>query len=176
MPKPQLHIIKLHESPVLDGDNYERFSMPWILDTTVTPPATSEAFCTGDVLLIPTLLSGAGEFEAMRFLGPNVDGQENQFLILNAGVEYPEFPAVIVDAFSSEPEGGLKEAYAKLFQTYLLKSGCGVSSLLEIMGGDESDLAEFWKHPPLQRRRRHPSDDPWIIPLKDCTVEQTIKE
>ena len=113
----------------------------------------------------------------MRFLGPKVDGQDHQLLILNAGIEYPEFPAIIVDELSNEHEGSLKNAYENVFQTYFLqKSGCGVSSLLELMGGDEADLVEFWKHPPLQRRRRHPSDEPWIIPLRDCTLEETTQD
>jgi len=157
--------------------------MQWILDTTgfqPPPTPTSVVVSTGDVLLIPELMTGAGELEAMRFVGPTVEeeSKSDHFLILlSAGVEYPEFPAVIVNGIP--PPTSLRETYANLFDTYLKKLRCGPSSLKELIGDDESDkdkaLDEFWSKPPLQRLRKNYTGESWIIPLRDCTIIESIK-
>lgn len=176
MNQPKLHILELHESPVVNGDNYDRFSMQWILDTAGATADMAETFAFGDVLLIPELLTGAGEFEGMRFLGPKLEGNGNRFEILPAGVEYPELPAIIVDSDGNGEKGqSVKEKYEILFEIYLKNSKCGVETLLDLNGGDKEDLAQWWANPPIQRRRKYQSDEEWVIPLKDCTRVETAK-
>ena len=70
---PQLLILKLHENQVLEDNNYERFSYQWFLECSSNTPSVQP----GDVLYIPELSTGAGEFEAVRFVSsPNEEEKE----------------------------------------------------------------------------------------------------
>ena len=172
---PRLHEIKLCESPVIEGDDgYERFDRSWYLDTTSSSSSASSAMVIrpGDVLYIPELLTGAGELEAMRFVGPptSTDHEEssssqdsqhqeetakNLLPLYGAGVEYPEFPQAIIainDGRRSE-SSSLRDDYADLLDAMLAKMTGGPNTLQELMGGGMAEVDEYWNHPPVLRQR-----------------------
>jgi len=158
--QPLLHIVTLHESPVQDGDNYERFDHRWILQDSENRVAT------GDLLVLPDLLTGAGECEGFRMVGLKMkDGWE----LLPCGVEYPEFPDVVVRAAGDRSLRGL---YEELINQGFVKSDCGVESLEDIMGGSD-EVDEFWRSPPSVLVKDEKRGN-WIIPLKDCRRFETV--
>lgn len=185
--RPRLHVMELHESPILEGTNYERFSYQWILEmpssSTSSSPSTSSPAAvvrSGDLIFVPSLLSGAGEFEAMRFVGDYaVSGEEEEsYILLKGGVEYPEFPSTIVDSYPT-PSQQLREAYAHLFDSILQRQHGGIDSLQDVMGGPKP-LEEYWNEPPRLRETTTKTDgDPeepiWIIPWRDCRHLETIE-
>ena len=171
---PVLYKGKLHESPVLEGNNYERFDLQWVLDTSSSSSDADDSvkfrIQPGDVLYMPELLSGAGEFEAMRFVGnPVVDGNDskNMLPLLHGGVEYPEFPPEIAELHNEH----LRDAYAGLFDAMLETMTGGPGCLQEVMGGGDAEIDEYWSSPPLTRPKRQPPGGKWIIPLKSCQVQ-----
>ena len=167
---PKLHVFKLHESPVVNG-SYERFSQQWILKQESSPgTSSSEGISPGDVLLIPDLLTGAGEFEGTRFVVErNCKEEAKNFLLLPGGIEYPEFPQEIV---SLQQGRNLAIAYRELLDKVLEKQPGGPLSMVDIMGG-QTEVEEFWKEPPILRERRTKQGD-WMIPLKDCTIVESF--
>jgi hypothetical protein len=154
---PRLHILKLHQDPVNDG-NYEKFSYRWLLDDTSQSESSSDdemKVSPGDVVFFPELSTGAGEFEGMRFVGPRRQ-IDNRLALYNAGIEYPEFPPVIVTLFLPQqerhPSLTLRAAYATLIDTLLQQQSGGPDSLEEVLFGGsahEQQLNEFWNEPPL---------------------------
>lgn len=163
---PRLHVLKLHESPVVDGD-YSRFDMVWVIDDGSPPGNSGEEFGginTGDVLYFPELLSGAGEFEGTRIVGTRID---QGLPLLRCGIEGPEFSQEIL-ALSEGSDLTLRELYSRPFDSILEEQGF---SLLDLIGGAE-DMDSFWANPTLQRR---PSREPdgtniWLIPLGSCSL------
>jgi hypothetical protein len=168
-----LHILKLHEDAVPNG-NYERFGWQWVLDDSPSSAETQKeenvmvvvVVRPGDVLFIPDLMTGAGEFEAMRFVGKRTE--HGWMLLHNGGVEYPEFPQ---DILLLQPGRSLRVAYAKLLDAMLMEQG-GPESLEEIMGG-ETEVEEYWTQPAMLREKKTVQEQ-WIIPLEKCTLMKTI--
>jgi hypothetical protein len=159
---PSLHILKLHEDAA-PGGNYERFGFQWILDETDAESIVSE----GDVVFIPSLLTGGGEFEGLRFVGKRQPTNPKNFVLHNGGIEYPEFPKDIIAMTQS-----LQAAYAPLLDKMLVKTMSGPDSLEEVMEGADGGVAEFWANPPKLREKE--CGDTWVIPLRDCTIEDTM--
>jgi hypothetical protein len=160
---PRLHVLKLHEDPVQD-ESYERFDLQWVLDDSSNQDAI---ISPGDVLLIPDLLTGAGEFEGMRFVGQR-EPPSNHLRLLSGGVESPEFPPDIIPMHSGR---NLRDVYGKLLDALLLKSDGGIESLEDVMGGPE-EVDEYWNEPPQLGEKK--KDGQWVIPLKNCTRIETI--
>uniref|UniRef100_A0A7S2HK88 Uncharacterized protein n=1 Tax=Helicotheca tamesis TaxID=374047 RepID=A0A7S2HK88_9STRA len=184
----RLHLLKLHESPILpepdnddndfgDFDAYERFHMIWIVDdengsSEPTPEdaassKTWEGITEGDLVAIPELLSGSGEFESLRFAGARREG--GGIPLLEGGIESPEIPSVI---FSLAEQKGfsLREMYERPIESFLDEQGF---SLADVFGADE-DVDEFWENPHVARRTGPPTDDTWQIPLRQCTWLNTV--
>jgi hypothetical protein len=162
-PLPRLHILKLHQDPAQDG-NYETFSWRWLLDDCESEIKISP----GDVISFPELSTGAGEFEGMRFVG--VRQGDNRLALYNAGIEYPEFPPVIV-TLQQERQLTLRAAYAALIDTLLQRQTGGPDSLEDVFGGS-AEANEFWNEPALLRK--DPNQGEWVIPLRDCQCQETI--
>lgn len=72
----------------------------WQIDVTKPPVGDSDkqwsGMAEGDLVVFPSLLTGAGEFEAVRVIGPT--NGDRPLTLLPLGVEYPEFPTVISGA------------------------------------------------------------------------------
>jgi len=181
----RLHVLKLHESPILEsGRNHERFSMQWMLVDSAgsgkpkviadKDPAEWNAIEEGDVLYFPELLSGAGEFEGMRFAGSRFH-EDSEIRLLRGGVEYPEFPREIISIIenrhgtSSEEKSKamLRHIYESPFREMINQQGISFT-LNDVFGGDEDG---FWSDPPIQRQneRRLTAVEEWKIPLDECT-------
>jgi hypothetical protein len=189
----RLHILKLHESPVLEGNNYDRFRMQWILMDNVDgeqqhpimediPQTNWTGIGPGDVIFFPELLSGSGEFEGTRMASidrMNVEGAVTGRILLPCGIEYPEFPQPIVAAAATTTttttlslnHNLLRTKYEPAFEA-VLSNQSGGFTMHDILDGDD-DMQEFWSSPPVERHPRT-HDKQWIIPLSQCTLIQTI--
>ena len=179
--RPKLHILQLHENPVIDDDNYERFSWRWILVVPNDIPDTTKGLLptisTGDVISFPQLLTGAGEWEGIRWVGSRLSEDRTaasiSFPLYKAGVEYPEFTSEQVQ-WLQQYNVTLRMAYEDLLDTALRRNhNGGPTSLSEVLGGKDP-LEDYWKNPPILRRR-HQLDVDWLIPLDQCTVMETIE-
>jgi len=181
---PKLYELKLHESPVLDdGKNYERFSLDWFLEIEADdnenendPNSSSKIILEpGDVIYIPELTTGAGEFEAMRFVGQKrTEKNQDKLLLplLKSSVEYPEFPPETQELYPAITL--LRDAYESIFDTMLSQMVGGPDTLKDIMGGGDAELDEYWSNPPIRRprkgRKQQKEQQHWIIPLKLCQI------
>ena len=99
MALPNVHYLEFSEgnSPT---DDPERFNVLWqLIDVSKPPLKTNNSdqwrgIFEGDLIVFSSLLSGAGEFEAVRFVGPK--SEDDILPLLPAGIEHPEFPTLIV--------------------------------------------------------------------------------
>lgn len=162
--------------------SYDNFGVLWYLvDIDKSPRKASEevdewkGISEGDLVVFPSLLSGAGEFESLRIAGPKTNNmfneQEQVLPLLTAGIEYPEFPSLIV-SMAQEQGVSLREMYELPFNA-VLGSQTPSISLKDVLGGD-APYEEFWKEPPVVRRRRPPGGDPHRILLSDCVWVKTM--
>lgn len=156
---PRLHIIKLHESPH-PNNNYERYDMHWLLDTT-TRTAKPE-IQHEDMLYIPELATGAGEMEGVRFI---VGNGSNGFELLGGGIESPVFPQEIANDKSPQE---LRQDYERLLNIVLQEQGL---SLAELFGGAEV-VEEFWGTPDVERRPKTKEGE-WRISWNECELLST---
>lgn len=165
-------------SPIDDPD---RFNVLWHLTNINQPPQNKDTssknwqgIFEGDLVVFPSLLSGAGEFEAVRFVGPKTIWKNEEVLpLLTAGIEYPEFPTLIVQL--SEGKGvSLKDMFEEPFNA-ILQSTPPKLTLFDIYSRDEAAYNEFWDDPPVARRRRPPSSDLWEIPCGELQFLRTIE-
>ena len=129
-------------------------------------------------MVFPSLLSGAGEFESVRFVGPKTThlpegGNEEDVLpLLTAGIEYPEFPTLI--ATMAEEQGtNLRELYENPFNA-ILQSQPPKLKLIDLFSRDEEAYKQFWDDVPIARRRRPPSDSPWKFSLGSLVWIKTM--
>ena len=165
-------------SPIDDPD---RFNVLWHLTNINQPPQNKDTssknwqgIFEGDLVVFPSLLSGAGDFEAVRFVGPKTIWKNEEVLpLLTAGIEYPEFPTLIVQ-LSEEKGVSLKDMFEELFNA-ILQSTPPKLTLFDIYSRDEAAYNEFWDDPPLARRRRPPSSDLWEIPCGELQFLRTIE-
>jgi hypothetical protein len=161
---------------------YDNFSVLWYLvDIDKAPRKANEGsewkrITEGDLVVFPSLLSGGGEFEAVRIVGSKttniLDEGEEVLPLLTAGIEYPEFPSVIV-SMAQERGVSLREMYEVPLNA-VLESQSPSITLRDVLGGDDDSYEEFWKEPPVARRRRPPGGDPWRISLVDCVWMKTL--
>lgn len=188
--QPNVHFLEFSES-VSPVNDHDRFHVLWQLDTNNINNApqrkpSSESneewkgIFEGDLVVFPSLLSGAGEFEAVRFVGPKTtqlsadgNGEEEEVLpLLTCGIEYPEFPTLIV-SMAEERGVSLRDLYEIPFNA-ILESEPPKISLLDVFGRDEVGYKEYWDDPPVARRRRPPSGDPWKFSLRECVWIKTL--
>lgn len=185
--QPNIHFFEFNDASN-PNNNLERFGVLWHLDVNSAnqPPSKPDqpagdwkGIFEGDLVVFPSLLSGAGEFEAVRFVGPKTthfspEGTDDEVLpLLTAGIEYPEFPTLIV-TMAEERGISLRELYEKPFDA-ILQSQLPKMTLLEIMGFDAAGYKEFWDDVPVARRRRPPSSDPWKFSLgSECFWIRTL--
>lgn len=192
-----LHVLKLHEPAVVDGNNYDRFSMMWLIDDSgpprkpvlvageddtcdATSDSNNEQTCSqewkgiefGDLLFFPELQTGAGEFEGLRYAGERSEElTANMTPLLVPGIESVEFPPDIV--YMADKRGtSLRDMYERPLEKVLNMQGN--MSLVDLYGG--SDVVEqFWAKPDVMRRRTPlaSENDRWIIPLSGCTLIKT---
>ena len=196
----QLHVLKLFEPAVVDG-NYDRFRMMWLIDDGLGKSVpkisdsdrsqscssdTSEQICEGtaandswkgieygDLIYFPELLTGAGEFEGLRFAGErSAELTDNYIPLLVPGIEGVQFPPDIA-LRAEEIKVSLRSLYEQPLQDVLsMQAG---SLTLEDMFGGSDVVEEFWSKPDIYRRRTplKSEDDKWIIPLSECTLIST---
>ena len=158
--------------------SYDNFGELWYLVDLEASPRTKassswQGISEGDLLVFSPLLTGAGEFESVRIAGSKttniLDDNEEVLPLLSAGIEYPEFPTIIVQ-MAQERGVSLQDMYKLPFDAVLQSQNL---TMIDVMGG-EDDYQEFWKEPPVARRRRPPGGDPWRISLGECTWEKTL--
>lgn len=187
---PRLHYLDF-SGEINPSNDPDRFHVLWQLDTD-RPPARWRAstddgpsspdpawrgIFEGDLVVFSSLLSGAGEFEAVRFVGPRMEtiGEEEGVLpLLTAGIEYPEFPTVIVH-LAEERGLSLRDMYEAPFDA-ILRAQPSKMSLFDVFSRDEEAYAEFWEDVPVARRRRPPSGEPWRFSLGQCVWIRTLDE
>jgi hypothetical protein len=181
MMQPNVHILEFNDgnNPISNPDH---FNVLWQIDTRLPPRRQSASepnvdewggMVEGDLVLFPSLLSGAGEFEAVRFVGRGTDDAGAAVLpLLTAGVEYPEFPTLVV-AMAAERGASLREMYEAPFHAILHSQPPGLS-LVDLFSNDEEAYEEFWDDVPVARRRRPPGGSPWQFSLGDCSWIQTL--
>lgn len=156
---PRLYIVKLYESPHPDN-NYDRYSMQWILDTAEGDDDVQQ----GDMLYIPEVATGAGETEGLRFVGTN-NNNNNGFALWSGGIEAPVFPRGIAELKSPQE---LRRDYEQLLNIVLQQQGF---SLADLFGGDEV-VEEFWASPDTERQARE-TEGEWHIPWSQCEILST---
>ena len=98
--QPNIHFFEFNDASN-PKNNLERFGVLWHLDVNSAnqpPPTPDQAagdwkgIFEGDLLVFPSLLSGAGEFKAVRFVGPKAthflpEGTDDEVLpLLTAGI------------------------------------------------------------------------------------------
>lgn len=197
----RLHILQLHESPVINGNDYSRFKWMWVIDDTAPPKTTSSCstdnadnnstgadpdyhISHGDLLFFPELQTGAGEFEGLRFAGrrqQSLDHDDNNNIpLLVPGVESLEFPKEIYEYVSNELAGvSLRRMYERPIQSLLSHDVSGGFSLSDIYGGQDV-VEEMWNQPDILRPPRRKNDhhfeeenNRWVIPLSECALIRT---
>lgn len=166
-------------------ESYDNFGVLWHLVGIDEPPRQANSgdskqwkgISEGDLIVFPALLSGAGEFESVRFVGSKAtnptEPEEEVFPLLTAGIEYPEFPALIV-LMAQERGVTLREFYESPFNA-VLEYQTARMTMKDVFGGEEP-YTEFWAEPPVARRRRPPGGDAWRISLGDCVWVRTLDE
>ena len=168
------------------ANDWDRLRVLWHLDVSQPPRLLSDesggesssseewrGILEGDLVVFPSLLSGAGEFEQVRFVGPKSTDDQNVLPLLTAGIEYPEFPTLIV-SMAEERGVSLRKLYEKPFDL-ILASQPPKMTLLDLFGRDEVGYNEFWTDVPVARRRRPPSGDPWKFSLGvECNWIRTL--
>mmetsp|Transcript_1202 Transcript_1202/g.2330 ORF Transcript_1202/g.2330 Transcript_1202/m.2330 type:complete len:270 (-) Transcript_1202:194-1003(-) len=159
-------------------------------DTSTTATTSWPGIAEGDLVVFPALLTGAGEFEGMKFVGPKSailwsnddddddeeeekggsDGVARTLPLLTAGIEYPEFP-VLVANMAKERDRSLRDMYEVAFDV-VLGNQTGKFTLKDLLSGDDEAVERFWRDPPMARRRgpvgRGGSGSPWSISLGEC--------
>ena len=160
---------------------YDRFNVLWQLVDLDKQPMTVSGrseetaiqgdfhLAEGDLVVFPSLLSGAGEFEAMRFVGPKTG---DSIPLLTAGVEYPEFPSVLIQHIKDI--SSLKDMYEAPFNAVLQEQSTKYT-LKDIFSSDEEAYNEFWNDPPVARRRGPSGGDPWLISITETIWIETLE-
>lgn len=178
--EPSVHFLDFRDG----NPAYDRFDVLWqLVDLDKQPATVSDRskettmkgdfrLAEGDLVVFPSLLSGAGEFEAMRFVGPNmthVTGGDT-FPLLTAGIEYPEFPSLLIQQMDIS---SLKDIYEEPFNAVLQQQSTKYN-LRDIFSSDEEAYDQFWNDPPVARRRGPSGGDPWLISLAECIWINTL--
>mmetsp|Transcript_17154 Transcript_17154/g.25879 ORF Transcript_17154/g.25879 Transcript_17154/m.25879 type:complete len:194 (+) Transcript_17154:35-616(+) len=172
---PSVHFLEFKDG----NPAYDRFNVLWQLvdldkqPTTVSDESKSDfRLAEGDLVVFPSLLSGAGEFEAMRFVGPKMTlSTGDAFPLLRAGIEYPEFPSLLIQHMDIS---SLKDIYEAPFNA-VLQEQSPEYNLKDIFSSDEEAYNEFWNDPPVARRRGPWGGDPWQISLSECIWIKTLE-
>mmetsp|Transcript_16743 Transcript_16743/g.28314 ORF Transcript_16743/g.28314 Transcript_16743/m.28314 type:complete len:195 (-) Transcript_16743:173-757(-) len=176
MLQPSVHFLDFRDG----NPAYDRFNVLWqLVDLDKQPTTLDRAVTTsdfhlaeGDLVVFPTLLSGAGEFEAMRFVGPKMTlSTGDAFPLLTAGIEYPEFPSLLIQHMDVS---SLKDIYEAPFNA-VLQEQSPKYNLKDIFSSDEEAYNEFWNDPPVARRRGPSGGDPWQISLSECIWIKTLE-
>ncbi|KAL7474334.1 hypothetical protein ACHAW6_000310 [Cyclotella cf. meneghiniana] len=160
------HLVDIHKTPHKNADN----DFPW------------KGVAEGDLVVFPSLLSGAGEIESVRFVGPKVTSvaqadeaeKEEVLPLLTAGIEYPEFPTLIV-SLATERNMSLREMYERPFDAVLKSQPPHYLTLKDLFSQEDELYEQFWQDPPVARRRRPPGGEPWRISLGDCVWIRTLE-
>eukprot|EP00977_Amphora_coffeiformis_P000546 scaffold132_cov170-Amphora_coffeaeformis.AAC.25 len=179
--KPRIHFFEF-TSENDPTKNYDLFHKLWKLDIDKEPKVDGSneerwnGMNVGDLIVFPQLLTGAGEFESVRVVGPKVADDSSELLtILPIGIEYPEFPSVIASlAEETGSKATLRELYEEPFHEILQSSAHTQLGLIDVLGCDEHEYNEFWAKPPMQRRRGPPITEYWTISLRECIWIRTI--
>lgn len=168
----RLHTLKLHESPVVGGNDYQRFSHAWLLDDP------NGVVAPGDVVSFPELLTGAGEFEGMRFAcrpdGESSDARPLQ--LVDGGIEMVSFPAAIAALVEGEMAAGgpsFRERYHAVFDRLLEQQGFSMEVMCE---GCDGGSDAFWSDVEAghsSNPRRPAEEVTWVIPLARCELVST---
>jgi hypothetical protein len=165
---PQLVVLQLPEAP---PTNVGIAHQLWILDDDqgrakplgCNDESYPRPVQPGDLMYFPQLISGAGEFEGVRYVGERlVEREENGLPLLFTSVESPIFPGM----FAQQPPQNLRQKYEPIFHRILQSQG-GLS--LEDLFGGVTVVEEFWANPDVERRRLTEIKETWVIPLKECT-------
>lgn len=183
------HTVKVHFLELKDGNsmlqkNPDLFRTLWQLTDIHQPPRKLQSdpsvenenwkgISEGDLVVFPSLLSGAGEFEAMRFVGPKTTDEEDELPLLTAGVEYPEFPSLVVSMARGRGVT-LRQLYEEPFNL-VLQSQSSQFSLKDIFSQDDDAYEQFWQETPVARRRGPAGGSPWRIPLGSCDWIRTLE-
>lgn len=173
--RPRLHTLQLHESAVLGGNDYSRFGQRWMLLLGGGGDGGDDAHSTisaGDAVYFPELLTGAGEFEGLRFVVAPADddggggSQRTCWELLEAGVEMPAFPDAV-----SELAGGagaqLRGLYHEVFEQMLLAQGLSMAQICEGCDGGPDGLWDDVAGGHCRLRPKH-KQGRWDIPLARC--------
>ena len=162
----RMHVLKLHENPVLPGNDWERFRCRWLLDD----PAGEVA--PGDVICLEELMTGAGEFEGLRFACALADPAEasarpHLLELQQGGDEAPSFPPGIVRLVEEEGGAGLRSRYHAVLDRLLVRQGLSMAVFCE---GCDGGVEGFWSDVEAGGCRgqvRQPRGE-WLIPLAAC--------
>ncbi|KAL3788263.1 hypothetical protein HJC23_011895 [Cyclotella cryptica] len=169
-------------------ESIENFAVLWhLVDINQPPQKTHDdipwrGIAEGDLVVFPSILSGAGEFESVRFVGPKTmsatstaqeEGEEEVLPLLTAGIEYPEFPTLIV-SMAKERNVSIREMYELPFDAVLKSQPPHYLTLRDTFSQDHEMYDQFWREPPVARRRRPPGGEPWRISLGECVWVRTL--
>ena len=177
MLEPSVHFLGFRNG----NPGYDRFNVLWQLVDLDKQPTTVDRetvttsdfrLAEGDLVVFPSLISGAGEFEAMRFVGPKMTlSTGDAFPLLTAGIEFPEFPSLLIQHMDVS---SLKDIYEAPFNA-VLQEQSPKYNLKDIFSSDEEAYNEFWNDPPVARRRGPSGGDPWQISLSECIWIKTLE-
>ena len=168
----KLHYFDLHESPVQEEGNYERFQMTWFLKNDSPPSGVPEddifSIATGDLIAVEELFTGAGELEGVRAVGP-LDDSGQRFVLMPVGIEQMEWPQEILDwAGNNTSKPSLRELYQDILnEIFDATAGCTLEDMVD-------DVDEFWANPIVANRTDNPDLEEWEIPLSGCTLKPKL--
>mmetsp|Transcript_17593 Transcript_17593/g.27580 ORF Transcript_17593/g.27580 Transcript_17593/m.27580 type:complete len:201 (+) Transcript_17593:159-761(+) len=169
-----------------NSPTYDRFNVLWQLVDLDKQPMTVSGLSKesvmksdfrlkeGDLVVFPSLLSGAGEFEGMRFVGQKMKLSaigDYSFPLLTAGIEFPEFPSLLLQHMDVS---SLKEMYEAPFNA-VLQQQSSKYNLKDLFSSDDEAYNQFWNEPPVARRRGPSGGDPWSISLSECIWIETLE-
>ena len=184
--EPSVHFLAFKDG----NPSPDRFRVLWQLVDLQDKPLTSISdgdgskeimkggfhLAEGDLVVFPSLLSGGGKFESMRFVGPKStlsSTGDDVFPLLSAGIETPEFPTIILSLAQDLGISSLKDIYEAPFNA-ILQQQSATYNLREIFSSDDDAYNQFWEEPPIARRRGPPSGDPFLISLGECIWIKTL--
>ena len=144
------------------------------IDTNTKKDTDAFSLDTGDWIVFPELLTGAGELEGLRVVVPILsqddDNQQcnnnhQEFWLLPMGIEAVEWPQVLLNWIEESVSAlSLRGYYEQPLQDVYQKQKV---SMTDAIG---CELDEFWNHPSVPRRRRVVDDqEPFVTLLSQCS-------
>ena len=156
---PRLFVVRHLPQNILQAVRSSSFRRRWLVSGGVLRPQ--------DAVFLPECLTGAGEFEGLRFIGASKANATDQdpLPLLQAGIEGPIFPQTTVVAVGGPQH--LRHLYEPILEQILLRQGFSLGDFFD-------NLEEFWRNPDVGPDLAKDEEEPLLIPWNECDYELIV--